>query len=115
MRAMCVLLAAVWALAGCASIPWRPGPDANYSCANTDVTFYVDFRWEPTPRALLTIAGSDETLELPMLSPNSDLRVDHYIFESADGVRLTVLPRYAFLNRVGQRSLMCDEEIIIVT
>ncbi len=107
--ARALLLAAVAALSGCASV-YRPPPTANYHCVNTDVDFSVIYTWDP-PRARLTL-GAD-TVDLSP-TPDNPVPRGHYAFGAVGGVQLEVEPNVVFLHRPGHRTLRCEEEVIII-
>lgn len=104
-----VLLAAV--LMGCAT--WRPERETRYYCVNTDVYFSVRYEWGVAPSARLEVDGADP-IDLPLVAEEPGSYAGHYIYESADGVRLGVTPDYALLDRPGERRLSCRRENPII-
>jgi hypothetical protein len=109
------LLLATLGLASCASVFWRPEPVSYYSCFNTDVRFGVYYNWDP-PIAHVTFDGAAGSSDLPLLPHAPGQARDVYRFAApGESVRLTVTSSYVYLDRAGQRELVCAEEIVIVT
>jgi len=109
------LVLAMLGLASCASVFWRPEAVSYYFCFNTDVRFGVHYNWDP-PIAHVTMDGAVESADLPLLPHAPGQARDVYRFAGPDErVRLTVTSRYVYLSRSGERELVCEEEVIVVT